>query len=74
MSNYKRIPKPSHLRDHTPSKWETVPYMIEAAGETGGSVFDQRHFVYDTIDGCYPFALTCGANKNAQIWLCKEIK
>jgi DNA (cytosine-5)-methyltransferase 1 len=35
----------------------------------GSCVFDQRHFVYDTLDGCYPFALTCGMFKNAQIWL-----
>lgn len=72
--NYKRISKPLHLKDHTPSKMEAVPYMIEASGLRGGCLFDQRHFVYDTIDGCYPFSLTCGMFKNAQIWLCKEIE
>ncbi|MCR5578699.1 MAG: hypothetical protein K6F74_05740 [Prevotella sp.] len=34
--NYKRIQKPEHLRNHTPSKMEAVPYMIEASGLRGG--------------------------------------
>lgn len=72
MSEYKRLKKPQYLRDHTPSKMEAVPYMIEASGDKGGCVFDQRHFVYDTLDGVYPFPVTCGINKNAQIWLCIE--
>lgn len=33
---YKRISKPLHLKDHTPSKMEAVPYMIEASGLRGG--------------------------------------
>ena len=72
MANYKRIPKPKHLRDHTPSKLEAVPYMLQAAEGKQGCVFDQRHFVYDTLDGIYPFALTCGVDKNAQIWLLQK--
>ena len=37
--------------------------------KVGGCIFDQRHFVYDTLDGVYPFPITCGIFKNAQIWL-----
>ena len=40
MANYKRIPKPKHLRDHTPSKLEAVPYMLQAAEGKQGCVFD----------------------------------
>ena len=68
---YKRISKPTHLRDHTPCVAEAVPYMMDCA-MWGGCIFDQRHFVYDTFDGIYPFSLTCGMFKNAQIWLCIE--
>ena len=71
--NYKRIQKPKHLRDHTPSMAEALPYMIEACGLWGGCLFDYRHFVYDTIDGCYPFPVTTRIHASNQIWLCKEI-
>lgn len=40
----------------------------------GGCLFDYRHFVYDTIRGCYPFSLTTKINASNQIWLCKEIE
>ena len=59
MAQYKRIQKPQHLQDHTPSWSEAIPCMLPI----GSCVFDQRHFVYDTIDGCYPFALTCGMGR-----------
>lgn len=72
--NYKRISKPAHLQDHTPSMAEALPYMIEASGLWGGCLFDYRHFVYDTIRGCYPFSLTTRINASNQIWLCKEIE
>ena len=69
---YKRIKKPPHLRDHTPSWGEAVPYMLQAADGKQGCIFDQRHFVYDTLDGVYPFPITCGMFKNAQIWLLQK--
>jgi len=72
--NYKRIQKPEHLQDHTPSMAEAFPYMIGACGLRGGCLFDYRHFVYDTIDGFYPFSLTTRINASNQIWLCKEVE
>ena len=52
---------------------ESLTYMIEASGLSGGCLFDYRHFVYDTIDGCYPFSLTTRIHASNQIWLCKEV-
>ena len=70
---YKRIAKPADLQGHTPSMAESLTYMIEASGLSGGCLFDYRHFVYDTIDGCYPFSLTTRIHASNQIWLCKEV-
>ena len=69
---YKRINKPPHLRDHTPSWGEAVPYMLQAAEGKQGCIFDQRHFVYDTLDGVYPFPVTTRIHASNQIWLLKK--
>lgn len=69
---YKRIIKPPHLRDHTPSWGEAIPYMLQAAEGKQGCIFDQRHFVYDTLDGVYPFPVPTRIHASNQIWLLKK--
>ena len=69
---YKRINKPPHLRDHTPSWGEAIPYMLQAAEGKQGCIFDQRHFVYDTLDGVYPFPVTTRIHASNQIWLLQK--
>ena len=71
---YKRIVKPSHIRKrqgpkggHTSTLGDAIPYMLEK----GSCVFDSRHFVYDTLDGCFPFPVTTRINDSHQIFLLK---
>lgn len=69
---YKRIKKPKHLRlkkgiwgGHTTSLQDILPYL----DGIGSCVFDHRHFVYDTLDGVFPFPVTCRINHSNQIFL-----
>ena len=62
MTNYKRIIKPKHLRNkcgarggHTTEVSDILPYLQDI----GSCFFDCRHFVYDTLDGVFPFPFTC---------------
>lgn len=66
-----KITKPKHLRDrvgsrggHTTGIADILPYLPNKS-----CFFDCRHFVYDTIDGILPFALSTRTNANNQQYL-----
>ena len=78
---YKRVNKPKKLRTkegvyggHTTSLHDAIPYMMDACKGKGGCAFDCRHFVYDTLDGVFPFPVTTRIDASSQVWLMIEYK
>lgn len=65
------------MKIQKPDKFENIPqlYKSHTLNEIlpflprSECFFDTRHWVYDTLDGILPFALTCDISRNAQQFL-----